>query len=289
MEYHQDRFVDASLLIWDSQKLLTILPAHREDSSLVSHKGLTYGGFVFDESIKTPRMLDVFTEVLMFLQAEGFAGLFYKPIPHIYTRSPSQEDLYALYYCGAEIIKRQLLLAVGPQHLPFQERRIRKIKQARKLGLQVRESPHLKDFWSLLETVLSENHDARPVHSLEEILLLQSRFPNNIRLFGCFDGLEMLAGILIYETPQVARAQYIAAGAQGRETGALDLIVDVLLNEVYRTKPYFDFGQSHRDDDTLNIGLIDQKEGFGARAVMLDQYYVDLRDWKADTLQRIKT
>jgi len=63
------------------------------------------------------------------------------------------------------------------------------------------------------------------------------------------------------------------------ELGALDLILDVLLNETYVDKPYFDFGISTEDGGrTLNVGLVENKESYGARAVAYDFYELDLRN-----------
>ncbi|HUR80134.1 MAG TPA: GNAT family N-acetyltransferase, partial [Thermoanaerobaculia bacterium] len=47
MDYHADRFEDRSLLFFDSaDRLVAVLPAHRRGTELISHGGLTYGGFV---------------------------------------------------------------------------------------------------------------------------------------------------------------------------------------------------------------------------------------------------
>ena len=43
MEYHADRFTDYSLLVYDGNKLLALLPANRSGDVLYSHAGLTYG------------------------------------------------------------------------------------------------------------------------------------------------------------------------------------------------------------------------------------------------------
>ena len=52
---------------------------------------------------------------------------------------------------------------------------------------------------------------------------------------------------------------------------------DHLLNHVYKDHPYFDFGGSHEERGrAVNVGLIEHKEGFGARAVAHDHYRIDL-------------
>src|SRR5262249_3341135 len=124
-----------------------------------------------------------------------------------------------------------------------------------------------------------------PVHSLAEIELLRGRFPKNIRLFTCRGGGQLLGGVVVYESSTVAHVQYIASTEEGRRAGALDLVFDELLTVHYAGRRYFDFGISNEDGGRqLNRGLIDQKEGFGARAVVHDHYTLDLAGWRAGRL-----
>jgi hypothetical protein len=89
---------------------------------------------------------------------------------------------------------------------------------------------------------------------------------------------DILAGVVIYESKNVAHAQYIASEEKGREIGALDMIFDYLINEYYKNKKYFDFGISTEKDGLyLNEGLIFFKEGFGARGVVHDFYEVNIK------------
>ena len=91
----------------------------------------------------------------------------------------------------------------------------------------------------------------------------------------------MLAGVVLYETDRVAHCQYVAASPDGRAVGALDLLFDHLLNVVYRDIPYFDFGSSHEDvGRAINLGLIEQKEGFGARSVIHEHLQIDLTTYR---------
>jgi hypothetical protein len=287
MDYHSDRFQDHSLLIWDEEgKLIALLPANQQQATMVSHGGLTYGGFITDERMKVPKMLEVFETTFSYLQRELFRRLVYKTVPHIYHRLPAEEDRYALFLCNAILIRRGVLAVVSrDEGLPFQERRMRGVKRARRNELLVKESDDFRSYWEILTSRLLKAHNARPVHSLAEIELLRSRFPNNIRLFACFRDSTMLAGVVVYETERVARAQYIAASEHGQEVGGLDLVFSELLTKYYASKPFFDFGTSdEKDGRYLNRGLIDQKEGFGARAIVHDHYQVTITDWKEGQL-----
>ncbi|MEP7291959.1 MAG: GNAT family N-acetyltransferase [Chloroflexota bacterium] len=289
MEYHSERFSDHSLLIYDNARLIALLPATLDGSALVSHGGLSYGGFVTDARMTTAHMLGVFDATLSFCIAEGVAGLRYKAAPHIFQRVPSDEDLYALSLCGAQLERRSVLTVVGAhERIPFQQRRQRSILKARAAGLTLcRADEQLAAYWSLLEAALLERYAARPTHTLSEISYLQRHFPHNIQLYTCFERDTLLAGVLVYESATVARAQYIAANARGRETGALDLLFDHLMNQVFSDKPYFDFGTSHEPTTgVIQSGLIDQKEGFGGRAVIQDSYWLDLHHWQPERIRR---
>ena len=90
--------------------------------------------------------------------------------------------------------------------------------------------------------------------------------------------LSSLAGVLIYESSEVAHAQYIAATDLGKNVGALDAIMDYLVNSYYLDKKYFDFGISTEEQGKyLNINLINNKESFGARSVVYDFYEMNLQ------------
>jgi lipid II:glycine glycyltransferase (peptidoglycan interpeptide bridge formation enzyme) len=140
--------------------------------------------------------------------------------------------------------------------------------------LQVAPSDRWPDFWCVLQENLHARHDVRPVHTLDEIRLLASRFPDEIRLFVVGDGHSVLAGTVIYETATTAHAQYIGSSVAGQQTGALDLLFGWLIDEHYAgCKDWFDFGIStEQGGQVLNEGLLAFKEGFGARAVCYEHW-----------------
>jgi len=199
-------------------------------------------------------------------------------MPSIYCSLPAEEDRYALFRHDAKLYRRDVLAVVDQtQRLNYQERRIRKIKKARNAQLKISKSSHYKCFWPILEKNLMQRFGVNPVHSLTEIELLAERFPNNIHLHLCSDDKEILAGIVVYLTPQVAHIQYISASENGKELGALDFLFAELLDVVYVNHRYFDFGISTEQEGRhLNIGLIEQKEGFGARTIVHDHYEIKI-------------
>ncbi|CAN7434639.1 GNAT family N-acetyltransferase [Paraburkholderia hospita] len=279
MDYHSDRFVDHSVLFHnDKGQLIAVMPANERDGVLQSHGGLTYGGVICDDSMTTPAMLAVFDALLDHLQGSGLRRLMYKTIPHIYHRYPAEEDRYALFRANARLYRRDVLSVIHTDaRLPFQKRRARKIAQAQKLGLLVEISQDFAAFWSILEANLLAVHGVKPVHSLEEITLLRGRFPEDIRLHVCKENGVVVAGVVVFNSERVAHVQYISASERGRDIGALDLLFATLIERDYASQAFFDFGISNENEGReLNVGLIEQKEGFGARAVTHDYYEIEI-------------
>lgn len=274
MEYHAERFVDFSLMVYDGNELIALLPANVEGNVLVSHGGLTFGGFVTGPAMKVPAMLRVFEGVAEYLRTNSLSRLVYKCVPYIYHSMPSEEDRYALFRMGATLVRRDVTSAIYlPSKLRFRGTRRSGVNRALRAGLEVKEVDDLGPFWGVLEANLAQRHHTTPVHSCAEMEYLRAKFPDNIRLFvSCLEDTP-LAGVVIYESAHVAHAQYIASSSEGRETGALDIIFSHLINDRYCDKEYFDFGISTEDNGQyLNEGLVRFKEGFGARAVVHDFY-----------------
>lgn len=279
MDYHRDRFADHSLVVsLDDGNPLALLPANRVGNTLVSHGGLTYGGFITDDGLRSVQMLDVFERMLSFSAEQGVQKLIYKTIPSVYHCIPAEEDRYALFRLGATLVRRDVLSVVRPaRRVKPQERRVRGVRRAETGGVRVGPSDDYEAFWRILETNLWTLHRVKPVHTEAEIRRLRAMFPDNIKLYAASLDSSLIAGTVIYETHTVAHAQYIAASEVGRSNHALDLLFHFLLTDVYADKEYFDFGISTENDGRdLNAGLVEFKEGFGARAVMHDFYEIQI-------------
>lgn len=279
MDYHADRFKDFSLMFYEDEKLIALMPASLHEQEVRSHGGLTYGGIVSNRKMTASKMLEVFAALNDFLYNKGIKNLVYKCIPRIYHSYFADEDLYALFVYNAQLIRRDISTTIKlDDKIPFAELRRRSVKKALKNGLEVCRSQDYEGYVSLLSEVLSAHHGTKPVHTGAELRLLAERFPENIKLFSAYKEDKMLAGVVIFDTPQTVHAQYIANSDEGRNIGALDLVIDYLINTCSAGKKYFDFGISTEDNGRfLNAGLISQKEGFGGRATVYDFYELRIK------------
>ncbi|MGL6604462.1 hypothetical protein [Aeromonas hydrophila] len=153
------------------------------------------------------------------------------------------------------------------------------VKKSNSCGILYKESDDISAFWSNLNDVLMAGHGAKPVHSYDEIVALKKLFPENIKVFSALLDGEQVAGAVMFITDTVAHTQYLYNTVAGRDVGALDGLVDYLVKTEFADKEYFDFGISNEQQGRyLNEGLISQKEGFGARAVVHDFYEIKAND-----------
>lgn len=286
MDYHKDRFEDCSLVFRNRKgQIVALLPAcrsNKEENTIASHEGLTYGGLIIAPHLHAADISLIIEKAIHYYKTELSAQrLVIKPIPHIYCSSPSEEELYVLTRKGAILRERHLSQAISIAcPAPMSLLRKRSIAKACKNGVQVGEAQtqnEWRSFHRVLTDVLAARHKVKPVHNAEELLRLHSLFPNEIRLLCAYKGGELLAGAVIYLSPLVAHTQYLAASDEGRAVGALDLVIKTLLEQPYvQERRYLDFGVSTERDGSLNTGLAAQKEGFGATGVCYDTYSLDL-------------
>ena len=275
MDYHSDRFEDFSLMFYYEGRLYGLMPANRKDDIFQSHAGLTYGGLVMDAKTTAAATVELFRELNDYLRTEGFHRVFYKCIPWMYHQLAAEEDLYAIARtCDARLQERDLGTVIIQRNTIRWERvRRRALRRAKEAGIVVERSDDLAGFWDVLCDNLARTYNSKPVHTLQEIELLHARFPENIVLYTAKKDGVILAGILLYVSTQVARAQYSSATPEGKQFGAIDIMYDRIINDEYHHLPYFEFGTSAMtDSNVINESLVFQKEGFGGRGICFDRY-----------------
>ena len=289
MEYHADRFEDYSLMYYKGATLLSLLPANKSGDALWSHQGLTYGGLVLSNKAHAAEIGEMFDETIHFLHEAGIKEWYYKQMPTVYHKQPSEDDTYWLWRNGAETIECNLMSAINLHsefHIsPSRRNNSNKLKRE---GWKIvegqteeEEQALLEEFWEILTRNLHDKYDSKPVHTLEEMKRLQKLFPNNIRCIGAIspEG-TMEGGTVIYLSDQVARTQYMSASPRGKKSKAMDLLITEIIKafEWVDECNVIDFGTSMEDDSVhLKEPLIQQKEGFGARGIACRTYKICIR------------
>ena len=282
MEYHRDRFPDYSLIVLDKEKWVAVLPANVIGNEVFSHQGLTYGGLVYNEKTKLASVIKIFKSILSFLHENKIEKLHVKTIPSIYHQKPAEELNYVLFLAEAQLVRRDSL-AVIDLSKPWVLSKVRKrgIQKGISNALVIKEVDDFDDFWNeILIPNLTKKHQAKPVHSLQEITKLKLLFPKNIRQFNVYENGIIVAGTTIFESSTVAHCQYISGNENKNELGGLDFLHHYLLREVFNEKRFFDFGISNEaQGKKLNKGLSYWKESFGASTIVHDFYEVETANY----------
>ena len=275
MDYHSDRFKDHSLLFFLGSRLHAVLPAHEVQDVFCSHLGLTYGGLLMSDNVVTTDVLSMFELLNVYLREHGFTKALYKPVPWVYHRLPAEEDLYALFWkCGARMKQRMSGTVIDMEkNIRWRKDHRRRLKNAQDAGVRVVGNDKLDVFWPLLEDNLMKRFFSRPVHSLEEMKLLKSRFPNEIVQYNAYLEGTVIGGITFYVMNHVLHGQYSGTNDVGKQVGAMEAIYEQVMYHDFCHCRFLDFGTSNEEGGRiLNEGLIAHKEGYGGHTVCYDTY-----------------
>ncbi|WP_309610114.1 GNAT family N-acetyltransferase [Flavobacterium sp.] len=278
MDYHKDKFDDFSLLVFENEKLVSVLPANIVEKTIFSHQGLTYGGLIYSEKIKLIGVIDIFKTILIFLNQNNINTILLKRIPNIYTSLPSEELLYPLFLVKSKLIRRDSMSVINlTKPFSISKGRFEGINKGIQNKLKIIEEPNFEGFWNeILIPNLKLKHQAEPVHSVNEIKMLNIKFPKQIRQFNVYSNNKIVAGTTIFETESVAHSQYISGDNSKNELGSLDYLYHYLITDVFKDKDFFDFGTSNEDQGKkINGGLNFWKESFGASTVCQDFYEIE--------------
>ena len=282
IEYQSEKFIDFSLIFLKDEKLIGLFPLaffENNESLIISHPGLSYGGIVHNGDLNGEKMLNAIDLSLEYLKKHNFKKLIYKPIPYIYQIIPSDDDIYALTQRGG-IIQRSELSSSVNLYSKFKV----DSKKVRLSSPLINESDikegadHLSEYWQLLSTVLMKYHNSIPTHNFLEIQYLMKIFPNNIKLYSISVNNEIIAGVILFITSRCWHVQYMASNEMGRKLSALDIILSHLIENAKKSSiNFFDFGHSNElKGKVLNQGLYNFKNKFGGGGVSLVQFECNL-------------
>ena len=270
MEYHADRFKDASCIVYDGDHPAAIFVAsmHDEGRTILAHGGLTFGGLVVGRNVRSEQVMDIVDHLLRYFLDIGVMSVEVKPVPPMFCAAPSDDVLFALARRNFHVTSLDLSSAIDllAPISPTKSRQ-RDIARASKLGIHV-ERASVGDIFPLIEEVLSERHATAPVHNLSEIERLSRAFPDRIFALGARLGSDLVAGAIIYAYDRVWHTQYLASTSAGRTVSALDPVIATAIEEAIQSgNRWFSFGSS-MDGNEVNTGLLWQKESFGGRGVI---------------------
>ena len=266
MEYHQDRFEDFSLLVFKEEELIALLPANKVGNELFSHQGLTFGSLILLFDILEEDVFSALDTIKKYLQENNFVALTVKLIPEFYCKQTSGEVETYFLNNNAQVDQELMVFAIDySKPLSIHKTKNKRFRN-NKYDFVIKESG-FKTFWDLvLIPRLESRHNTKPVHNLDEINLLASRFPNYIKQYNIYLEDEILAGITLFENETVVKSQYGATTKKGEKARALDyLFLHLIFKYQNEGKKYFSMGTATENNALgYNPGLKKQKEELGS-------------------------
>lgn len=269
MDYHRDRFCDHSLLFYEGDRLIALLPAHTNDTVLCSHFGLSYGGIIHRASLTTAAFLALLELLAEHCKEYQLEAIILNEIPFIYQHSVNSLMPFVSHALQAVQHVQMLSTIDFKAPLPLNTNRKRMIQKGIKNGYWIQEDSSATSFWQrILIPRLHDRYQANPVHTIEEIESLLQAFPQSIKQMNVYNSQgELVGGTTLFIHPHVVHLQYIAGNEMDNNKGALDLLIYTLIQHYQTTVRYFDLGSSHLNPKQLNKGLLYWKESFGARSI----------------------
>jgi hypothetical protein len=290
MDYHSSRFNDFSLMIFDGKNnLQAVFPANKKSNTVITHEGLSYGGLVVSRKLKYDDVKECFKVILNYYNENNIEEIIYKASPAFYHKKLFNDDIYILRQLEAVNFRTDMGWIIDNRNEnKVQSRRKRTIKKAAQLELEiVNDENSLEPFWNeILIPNLKERFNVSPVHSLEEIVHLKSCNTSNIEQFLVKIENEVVAGATIFIYKNGVHAQYLSANMLGKKYGALDYLINYLINEKYNSKTFFSFGiVNEQQGKIINKGLMEWKESFGA--IIYPNYFFTLKTNNSKFLDNI--
>jgi hypothetical protein len=257
--------------------LVALLPLNIDDNNLFSHGGLTYGGFVVGRNITTILMLEIFDKLLFYLKLNKIKKLVYKSIPHIYHKTPSEEEIYCLFRNNFSLIKRDISSTINMKVTNIRGKKMNGYRKAIKLGLKINETLNCTSIIKIINSNLNEKYNTKAVHTADELNSLKLNFKNEIKFLNLEINNEIEGGAILFIANNVVHAQYVTTSIKAKKSRGLDFIV-CYIHEQFKTEfQWFDFGISTENNGlVLNKSLIKSKEEFGLSGICYDTYELNV-------------
>ena len=284
LNYHPPgRFLDHSLIFLDGNRTIGLLPAVLltvdSENTLVSHRGASYGGFVYNENLSISQAFELLEALEKYARENQIQRIEMTLPPVIYHQRPSHYIDFALYKSGYSYKKREISSVIP---VDFDENSILEqfkpesrtaYRRARKQGVEISETDDFSEFYKILEKNLELRHNVRPTHTLEELIRLKSFFPDRIRQWNARIKGRLAAGVTNFlANDRVLLAFYISHDHSFQKYRPLNLMFYEIIHWciTHRIK-FLDFGIFTVNEDP-NWGLAKFKESFGARGIFRDTF-----------------
>jgi hypothetical protein len=272
LSYHPlDRFKDSSVLVYIDSKLFAVVPTAIKDDVVISHPGSSAGGIIYALDGSLEKVLLTLDSVVEYYRSEGFKKLEFRLAEPIFSYPSDEELRYALWYrkfiLEKEISSFVVLSKDRLWHFFGRKKNKTDINKLIREGYKVEITDNIEDCYDLILKNLDLKYDKCPTHSLEELSLLKSMYPDKIHFWLVKKGDENYGTFVGFvANDNVVHDFYIAKNNDYRNLNVMPYLFYSAF-EYYQEKgiKYFNFGISSRFN-WIKWNILQSKEKNGGRA-----------------------
>ncbi len=286
LDYHPEgRFDFYHLMFFRGDELVGVLPGGLKNggAEFWSPVGASYGSIV-TRDISFELSLGIVDAFIEFCRVKGFRDVYLIPPPLVYSKNYSQHVEYAMLYRKFDFelhyISHAIDLKHGDNFMAYFDKTARKSlhKIFREGRLTIRETLDYETF----NRILLDNkkrHDAKPTHSLEDMLKLQELMPDNLRLYLVYyDDIPIAGSWLFLTNSKVVLCFYNMLLYEYEHLKPVYLIMHETVRwAIENGYEWVDIGVSQdtraEDPMTPSMNLIYFKERFDSRGILRSTYH----------------
>lgn len=290
LNYHKEgKFEDCSLIFRDGGEIVAVCPAcvkkDKNDKVFSSHSGTTYGGIILNPgNFNVERMLELLNLLDDYLQKNSFSKIVLKQTnPLMCTANMDLVD-FCLTFSGYKEFK-ELDLYVNLSEIKgenvldrFSKMKKRQAQKCLTKGMQLVKLSSYEDLERFL-TILSANlskYDLKPYHSVEDLIDIQARFPDNVAYWGCEWNGQIVAVSMVFtfDESKCAHTHYLAADPEYAKENPMTFIYYQMIEHYYRAGfKYLSWGiTTEHLGIEINYNLTSNKEQFGSHHNVVSIY-----------------
>jgi len=284
LNYHENiQFEDHSLLFYKDDKLIAILPAAIKEDYFISHPGISFASFIYQDKLSFIDSNDIVVQFLHYVSQLDYKHIRITLSPSCYSNAVSDYIEFCLYSNGFEYQKIELsnIVELGENfedlYNTYKSSSRQAHRKAERSDISVKQSDNFDEFYDILCNNLALRHNVFPTHTLSELKKLKKLFPKKINLFSAeLDG-EIIGGVINFICNQnTVLAFYISHKSDFQNFRPLNIIFSNIFQwAITNHYKYYDFGLVTVNGEP-NLSLARFKESFGAtgtfrKTMILDQ------------------
>lgn len=291
LDYHpKDRFCDHSILVYDGNSLLAVVPACEAvidgKKTFYSHRGATFGGPVILSKRYTAEYVhDLLVNIENYLTENGFQAVYYKITPAAYCSDGNELLQYLFYYLNYSEY-RELSTGVDFSHYKddilsnFEQGKRTNVNNCIKYGYVLRKIESKRDIFDFYRLLCDnlKKYSTAPVHSFDELMdLKENRLGEILEFYGVYDGERLIAGSMLFYFAENKKlhTQYLCADSEyAKQSPMTFMYYSMIKTAKERGLNGITWGASTEENGRyLNFGLIRSKESFGGNHYLNQTFY----------------